>query len=195
MQRFLAVSFFIFLIPALLAARVPVFVDITSAENEISQRQQANDAAAGQSGDLESQIESLEQDNQAQRDKIAQARELISDLSVSRGELYAARNRTNDLEQKKRVVEQLTKNMAQDFELQGMIEKFTKKIEDNNILIEAHRKQIARNNLSIRENEEEIDYLRQCVTMTEGNENSLDDIISRQNSNSSAFDSFVSANQ
>ena len=77
--------------------------------------------------------------------------------------------------------------MAQEFELRGMMEQFKKKIGDNNILIQAHRKQIARNNLSIQENEEEIDYLRECVTLTEGNENSLDDIFSRQDSSHFGF--------
>ena len=195
MHRFFTVSLFIFFIPALLTARVPVFVDITAAEADISARQQANEQSASLSEDLEGRIEALEQDNLAQQDKIAQAEELLKELGASRGELYGARNRSIDQDQKGRAAAQLEKNMAQEYELRGMIDRFKKNIGDNNILIQAHRKQIARNNLSIKENEEEIDYLRECVTLTEGNENSLDDIFSRQDSATSAFDSFVSANK
>ena len=81
-------------------ARVPVFVDITAAEADMAARQQANEQSASMSADLESRIEALEQDNRAEQDKLARAEELLGELSVSRGELYGARNRAIDPGQK-----------------------------------------------------------------------------------------------
>ncbi|MDC7223624.1 MAG: hypothetical protein PQJ60_07760 [Spirochaetales bacterium] len=190
--------FVVFLFSAIalsLTAKTPVFVDIAEANQAISDMQAQNDAATQQTSELTSENDALEQDNQKQRDRILEARQLISDLSVSRGELYAARNRTNDMEQKKRVVEQLEKNMIQENQLLGMIDRFNGTINDNNIKIAANKKQIARNNIQSDENLEEITYLQACVELTSNNEGSLEEIFSRQDSNSSAFDSFMSANQ
>ena len=177
------------------SAREPVYVDLAEANQSISDMQAQNDAATQQNSELNSDNDALEQDNQKQRERIAEANRIIADLSVSRGELYGARNRTNDLDQKKRVAEQLEKNMSQEYQLQELIARFNRNIDDNNIKIAANRKQIARNNNTIEENTNEINYLQACVELTSGNENSLSDIFSRQESNTSAYDSFVSANQ
>ena len=186
----------VFSLAAVLAsAREPVYVDLAEANQSISDMQAQNDAATQQNNDLNSENDALEQDNQKQRDRIAEARRLIADLSVSRGELYGARNRTNDLDQKKRIVEQLERNMAQENQLRELIAQFNRNIEDNNIKMNANRKQIARNNNTMESNGNEIAYLQACVELTSNNENSLDDIFSRQEGNTSAFDSFVSANQ
>ena len=122
--------------------------------------QAQNDAATQQNSELASENDALEQDNQKQRDRIAEANSIIADLSVSRGELYGARNRTNDIDQKKRVAEQLEKNMGQEYQLQELIARFNRNIDDNNVKIAANRKQIARNNNTIEENTNEINYLQ-----------------------------------
>ncbi len=192
-KTFLILSVFS-LAAALASAREPVYVDLTEANQSISDMQAQNDAATQQNSDLNSENDALEQDNQKQRDRIAEARRLIADLSVSRGELYGARNRTNDLDQKKRIVEQLERNMAQENQLRELIAQFNRNIEENNIKMNANRKQIARNNNTLESNSNEIAYLQACVELTSNNENSLDDIFSRQEGNTSAFDSFVSAN-
>jgi multidrug efflux pump subunit AcrB len=178
-----------------LAAKEPVFVDITEANETLAILQAQNDAAAQQISELNSDIDALLQNNEVQVGNIVEARELIADLGVSRGELYAARNRTNDLDQKKRVAEKLEKNMGQEHQLQLVIEKFNETIEKNNFKITADKKQIARDNIQSVENNMEITFLQSCISITSDNENNLEDIFSRQDGNSSAYDAFMSANQ
>lgn len=177
------------------SAREPVYVDLEEANAEIDRLQTELDAAQAQNDELNAQNDQLDQDTADQNDKIAQAMAIIDDLRVSRGELYGARNRANDLEQKKRIIEQLEKNMAQEYQLQQMIDKFRDNINNNNIQYSANRKQIARNEITIDNHTEEIEYLNACVELTTGNESSLSDIFSRQDKASSDFDAFVSANQ
>ncbi len=190
---FLLILFTAFI--AIAAAKEPVYVDIAATNQSIAELQAEIDAATRQNSDLTNENASLEQDNQKEMDRIAEAQKLIDELGVSRGELYGARNKTNDMDQKKRVAEQLDTNMAQEHQLQLLIDRFNGNINSNNIKMTANRKQIARNNLTIRENNDQIAYLQACIDLTSNNENSLDSIFSKQDSNSSAFDSFVNANK
>jgi chromosome segregation ATPase len=195
MKRTYIIMALLIVMVASLSAKAPVYVDLEEANQQISDLQAQIDAANTQNSELNSENDALDQNTLDQQDKIAQARGIIDDLRVSRGELYGARNRANDVEQKKRIIEQLEKNMAQEYQLEMMIDKFNGIINDNNIQYSANRKQIARNEIKIEQNTDEVAYLNACVELTSGNEGSLSDIFSRQDQASSSFDSFMSANQ
>ncbi len=195
MKKYLFISLLITAVAFFAAAKEPVYVDIASTNQRISDLQARIDAANQQNSDLASENTQLEQDIQNRNDQIAEAQKLLIDLGVSRGELYAARNRANDQEQKKRIIEQLEKNMGQDHQIHVMIDKFTQCKADCEVKIAANKKQIARNNYNIADDTDEIGYLQSCVELTSNSENSLDEIFSKQSANTSAYDSFMSANQ
>ncbi len=179
---------------AVFAQKAPEPVDIPTAQAEIDDLNQQNEAMA-------SENEQYEAENNTLRDEIEATEALKREISVAQGkissqagELYTIMQTVNDAEMKARLNAQISTNRSQRYALEQKTDELNAQIEEHEYNIERNIRWMNRNIIQTKKNNARISHLNASIAYTQDEGQGMDAAIDKSQGMQSEVDALLNQN-
>jgi len=150
------------------------YVDIPTAEKEISELTDKNGNMTTQNEEMKSENDQLALANSDLEGLIREAYIVTEKLNESAGELYALFRTVNDADQKRQINDQMIENRKLQYQLDQKKQELLDQIDANKTTISNNNVYMSQNNGNIARNERRIEILQASIELSQGEGTSLD---------------------
>ena len=167
------------------------YVDITAANNEISELQSENTELQNGVDELNAENTRLQTRNSELEGYVREANILLGEFRKNNGDLHEFYVTVNDAEQKRQLNDKMVQNRKKQNELEMKKQGWINEIDKNNNAIAKNKRMIGMKQNKQRTNENRIEFLQVSIEMSQGKGTSFTEVFSQADGLSSQADALI----